>query len=100
MDFGKNFSHKFRAVTIAVSPPSPPPNIGLVYYFTFTIVVRVHSQSSPLLIMPISNMECRVEVGTFNAKSKARYFKKTLRVAAPVSCFFSLGFRFVLMLRI
>ena len=46
--------------------------------------------------MPISNMQWRVEIGIFNATSKARYFKKkSLRVAAPVFVFFSFDFRFV-----
>ena len=49
--------------------------------------------------MPVSNMQQRVEVGIFNATSKARYFKKnSLRVAGPVFCFFSFGFRFVFIL--
>ena len=49
--------------------------------------------------MPVSNMQWRVGVGIFNATSKARYFKKkSLRVAGPVFCFFSLGFRFVFIL--
>ena len=51
--------------------------------------------------MPISIMQCRVEIGIFNATSKARYFKKKLlRVAAPVFCFSSSGFRFVFLLLI
>ena len=51
--------------------------------------------------MPISNMQWRVEIGIFNATSKARYFKKkSLRVAAPVFGFFSFGFRFVFILLI
>ena len=46
-------------------------------------------------------MQRREEIGIFNATSKARYFKKkSLRVAAPVFCFFSFGFRFVFILRI
>ena len=46
--------------------------------------------------MPISNMQWRIEIGVFNATSKARYFKKKiLQIAAPVFCFFSFGFRFV-----
>ena len=46
--------------------------------------------------MPISNMQWRVEIGIFNATSKARYFKKkSLRVAASVFVFFSFDFRFV-----
>ena len=46
-------------------------------------------------------MQWRVEIGIFNATSKARYFKKKLsRVAAPVFCFFSFGFRFVFILLI
>ena len=51
--------------------------------------------------MPISNMQWRVEVGIFNATSKARYFKKkSLQVAAPAFCFFSFGFRFAFILLI
>ena len=51
--------------------------------------------------MPISNMQWRVEIGIFNATSKARYFKEnSLRVAAPVFGFFSFGFRFVFILLI
>ena len=43
--------------------------------------------------MPISNMQRRVEIGIFNAASKAKYFKKkSLWVAAPVFGFFSFGF--------
>ena len=46
-------------------------------------------------------MQWRVEIGIFNATSKARYFKKnSLRVAAPVFGFFSFGFRFVCILLI
>ena len=46
-------------------------------------------------------MQWRVEIGIFNAISKARYFKKkSLRVATPAFCFFSFGFRFVFMLLI
>ena len=46
-------------------------------------------------------MQWRVEIGIFNATSKARYFKrKSLRVAAPVFRFFSFGFRFVCILLI
>ena len=49
--------------------------------------------------MPISNMQPRIEVGIFNATSRARYFKKKLLwVAVPVFCFFSFGFRFVFIL--
>ena len=49
--------------------------------------------------MPISNLQWRVEVGVINATSKARYFK-SVRVAAPVFCFFNFGFRFVFILLI
>ena len=64
-------------------------NYSISIYFTITIVVRVHS----LLIMPITNMQWRVETGIFNTTSKARYFKKkSLRV---VVFHFSFGFRFV-----
>ena len=49
--------------------------------------------------MPISNMQWRVDIGIFNATSKARYFKKkSLGIAAPVFCLFSFGFRFVFIL--
>ena len=59
-------------------------------------IIRAHSYEFPLLIMPISNTQWRVEIGIFNATSKARYFKKkSPLVAAPVFCFFSFGFRFV-----
>ena len=51
--------------------------------------------------MPISNMQWRVEIGIFNATFKARYFKKkSLRVATPVFCFLSFGFRFLFILLI
>ena len=41
-------------------------------------------------------MQWRVEIGIFNATSKARYFKKnSLRVAAPFFVFFSFGFLYV-----
>ena len=51
--------------------------------------------------MLIINMQLRVEVGIFNAASKARYFKKkSLRVAALVFCLLSFGFRFVFTLLI
>ena len=46
-------------------------------------------------------MQWRVEIGIFNATSKARYFKKkSLRAAAPVFGFFSFGFHFVFILLI
>ena len=77
------------------------PRIALVDYFTFMIFIRVHSQRCPLLIMPIGNMQWRVEIGIFNATSKARHFKKnSLRVAAPVYCFLIFGFCFVFTLLI
>ena len=51
--------------------------------------------------MLISNMQSRVEIGIFNATSKARYFKKkSLWAAAPVFGFFGVGFRFVFILLI
>ena len=51
--------------------------------------------------MPISNMQWCVEIGIFNATSKAQYLKKKfLGVAAPVFDFFSFGFRFVFILLI
>ena len=51
--------------------------------------------------MPISNMQRRVEIGIFNATSKAKCFKKkSLWVAAPVFGFFSFGFCFVFILLI
>ena len=51
--------------------------------------------------MPIGNMQWHVEIGIFNATSKARYFKKnSLRVAAPVFGLLSFGFRFVFILLI
>ena len=51
--------------------------------------------------MPISNKQWRVEIGIFNATTRATYFKKkSLRVAAPVFCFFSFEFRFVFILLI
>ena len=46
-------------------------------------------------------MQWHIEIGIFNATSKARYFKKKiLQIAAPVFCFFSFGFRFVFILLI
>ena len=72
------------------------PRIALVYYFTCTIVLKVYLWGFPLLIMPISNMQWREEVGIFNATSKTRYLKKrSLRIAALVFYFFSFGFRSV-----
>ena len=51
--------------------------------------------------MPISNMQWCIEIGIFNATFKGRDFKKkSLRVAAPVFCFFSFGFHFVFILQI
>ena len=49
----------------------------------------------------ISNMQWRVEIGIFNAASNTKYFKKkSLRIAAPVFCYSSFGFRFVFILLI
>ena len=46
-------------------------------------------------------MQWRLEIGIFNARYKARYFKKnSLRVTAPAFGFFSFGFRFVCILLI
>ena len=46
-------------------------------------------------------MQWHIEIGIFNATSKARCFKKkSLRVAALVSGFFSFGFYFVCILLI
>ena len=51
--------------------------------------------------MPNSNMQWRVEFGTFNATCKASYFKKkSLQVSFPVFHFSSVEVRFVFMLLI
>ena len=45
--------------------------------------------------MPINSMQWSVEVGIFNLHSRHYFKKRSVRVAAPVFCFFSFGFRFV-----
>ena len=42
----------------------------------------------PLLIMPISNMQWRVEGGIFNGTSKVRYFKSKVRYYVRYLLFF------------
>ena len=59
------------------------------------MVIIVYSQGFPLLIMPISIMRWRVEIGMFNPTHKTRFIKlKSLRLVG-ISSGFRLGIRFV-----
>ena len=59
------------------------------------MVIRVHSQGLPLLIMPISIMHWREEIGTFNPTHKTSFInEKSLRVVS-LSSAFRFGIRFV-----
>ena len=59
------------------------------------MVIRVHSEGFSLLIMAISIMQWRVEIGMFNPAHKTRFFnEKSLRVVG-LSSGFRLGIRFI-----
>ena len=62
------------------------PRIGLVYYFTFMILTIVYSKGFPILIMPIGDMQWRVEVGIFNATSKEKLFQEKV-ITVSCSCY-------------
>ena len=38
----------------------------LILLLAFMLVIRVYSKGFPLLIMPINNMQCGIEIGTFS----------------------------------
>ena len=59
------------------------------------MVIIVYSQGFSLLILPISIMQWRVEIGMFNPAHKTRFINlKSLRVVG-LSSGFRLGIRFV-----
>ena len=59
------------------------------------MAIKVYSQRFSLLIMPISIMQWRIEIGMFNPTHKTRFTDlKSLRVVG-LSSGFRLGIRFV-----
>ena len=50
------------------------------------ILTIVYSKGFPILIMPIGDMQWRVEVGIFNATSKEKLFQENV-ITVSCSCY-------------
>lgn len=73
-----------------------------IFFFTICFIsqsqsleLAIRSQGFLLIVIPVTIMQCRVEIGIFNAECKVRFSTTTLQKDNCTLYFCSLGIRFV-----